>query len=257
MNSSASGWWRKTGDTLGAGHQRVPHRARVGVEALEDRQVPSQMVGNGPGLGVAAHVMMQRGGRIEPAAPHEIIRTGIAIKTPMFYELYTGRLDPGLNAREATARVTGRGLVLTGVMQGRINTKPTTDSEESYFAFGINRGSSKAIAPFPKEPNVIFDAVVVVNVETEGISASVTDLTKPRGTGTIDLSSGAVQVRGNVVQVVVPLDLLTPTATLPVRQWGVNLWPRTQPPPAGPETVASFVPENAMFRIAVPRGLGR
>jgi hypothetical protein len=143
------------------------------------------------------------------------------------------------------------------VVQGRINTSPSGEDQESYYVFGINRGSSRAVAPFPGRPNVIFDAVVSVDVEGEGISASVTDLTKPRGTGTTELPGDAFRVRGNQVRVVVPLALLTPTATVPVDQWGINLWPRSALPPADFHTVASFVPENATFRVAARGGPGR
>lgn len=258
MASATSRWWGATGGGLGAERKRSPRRARLELETLEGRQVLSSMAGHG--LDVAAHVMTRDDGRIAAAAFREIIRTGFAIKTPRFYELFTGRRDPGLNAREATARVVRGNLVLTGTMQGRINTSPAGEEQESYYVFGINRGSSQAIAPFPGRPNVIFDAVVAVSVESEGVSASVTDLTKPPGTGTTDLPASAVRVQGKRVRVVVPLSLLltpTPTPTLPLTLWRVNLWPRTELPPAGPETVASFVPENAMFRILVPRGQRR
>jgi hypothetical protein len=194
--------------------------------------------------------------RLAAARSRVVIRVGMAGKAPAFYESYTGRRDPGLNARQATARVTRQGLELTGTLQGRIDTSPSGEDQESYYVFGINRGSSQAVAPFPGRPNVIFDAVVSVNVEAEGISAAVTDLTKPRGTGTTDLPAGAFRVRGNQVRVVVPLDLLTPTATLPVAQWRVNLWPRSALPPADFHTVASFVPENATFLVAARRGRG-
>jgi hypothetical protein len=185
------------------------------------------------------------------ARSHAIIRTGLAVKAPQFYEFYTGRSDPGLDARMATARAARGTLTLSGVMQGPINTSPASEDLESYYVFGINRGSSSAVAPFPGRPNIVFDAVVTVSVETEGISASVTDLTRPRGQGTTDLPASSVHIRGNRVTVSLPLSDLTATAASPVNRWGVNLWPRSELPPADFHSVASFVPENALFPIAV------
>jgi hypothetical protein len=192
-----------------------------------------------------------------PAAPHAVARPGLAAKAPQFYEFFTGRRDPGLNARMATARA-GRGVLnLAGVMRGAIDTHPATPDGSSFYVFGVDRGTTAVTAPFPGRPNVKFDAVVAVSVQPSGITASVTDLAHPGGPLVTTLDPSAARVRGDRVQVSVPLGLLTADAALPVRGWGINLWPRTALPPKGDfHTVASFVPEDATFPVAVA-GRGR
>lgn len=247
-------WWAVRRSILAGNHRRKANKIRAEVEILEGRQVLSRLIG--PGLEMADR------GRHRPAVElrsprmersHELIQVGFALKAPRFYEFYNGRMDPGLNVRLATARVRRGMLVLSGVMQGRINTSPSGEEQKSIFVFGINRGTGSTIAPFPGRPNIIFDAVVSVNVEAAGITGAVTDFTRPRNEGTVILPARAVRVRGHRVIVAVSLADLTPTAALPVNRWGINLWPRTELPPRGDfHTVASFVPENATFPIAVP-----
>ena len=245
--------WMGRSRTQDHNRRRKANKARAEVEALEGRQVLSHLVGHGLEMAHHGHhgqAIALPSLRMERS--HEVIRAGIAVKAPQFYEFYTGRMDPGLNARLSTARVSHGSLVLTGVMQGPINTSPTGEDQESYFVFGVNRGTGSVIAPFPNRPNVIFDSVVSVNVEEEGITGTVTDFTKPRGEGTTTLPADSVRVRGAMVRVSVPLSLLEPTAARPVNQWGINLWPRSELPPADFHTVASFVPEDATFPVAVP-----
>src|SRR4029078_13607999 len=99
---------------------------------------------------------------------------------PHYFEIFDNiGKRPDLNV--VRARVTldeGRDLlVFTGRMQGKINSAPSSPSQNSLYVFGVNRGSPGAIAPFALRQGVRFDAVVVVSINNvTGISAAVVDI---------------------------------------------------------------------------------
>jgi hypothetical protein len=179
---------------------------------------------------------------------HGVIKVGFATKSPRFYEIYTGPKRGDLDAVKATATLINhdQALVLTGKMAGKIDTSPAGVSDQSFYVFGINRGGAAAIGPFKNRPDVRFDAVVVVSVTPSGTTAAVNDLKSGVRTS---LPDSALTIRGNTVQVVVPAGLL-PSTGVPISQYRVNLWPRSALPPAGDNTIASFVPEFTTFRVA-------
>src|SRR5262245_18088479 len=205
-----------------------------------------------PGNPPAGPSQVQRVDR--PVKLQELVGVGVAFKRPHYYEAFNAiGSRPDLNAVKLTARVNPRmGLVLTGWMQGRIKLNSATASPQAFYVFGVDRGG-QTIAPFPGRPGVKFNAVVAVAVTSSGISGSVIDLATGACT---NLSAQSIQIRGNKVKVTVPLGLLPVPAgsTSSLRDYGVNLWPRSALPPADFTTVASFVPENSMLRIAVPSG---
>lgn len=184
-------------------------------------------------------------------------------KTPQFYEFYVGPQRDDLNVVAASARFQpGKGLVLRGEMAGKIDRTPATSADDSFYVFGINRGSAHAVAPFFNRPGVVFDAVVVVSVTHDsGVSAAVVDLTTGRRT---TLAAGSVKIEGREVRVTVdPSVLPVPAGGKPMSQWTFNLWPRSSlanPTPTTaqphPSFVASFIPENAMAPIQGPGGHG-
>ncbi|HWE38018.1 MAG TPA: hypothetical protein VG406_15715 [Isosphaeraceae bacterium] len=213
---------------------------------LESRLALSHMHG-------VPHPAMVEVARAQPSP------TGVVTKAPNFYELFAGPQRAELDVVRASGRfVPGKGLVFTGTMAGRINRHPSDPSQSSFYAIGINRGSSSAIAPFTNRPNVIFDAVVAVEVQPQGISAILVDLTAPPGTAPTQLPAGSARVNGRQVQVTVdPALLPTPPGGVPLTQFTFNLWPRSSlsmaPLPDGRSVVASFIPEDGMAPIAFPR----
>jgi hypothetical protein len=183
--------------------------------------------------------------------------SGQVQKAPNFYEFYVGPKRADLDVVAASARVQpGKGLTLTGRMVGNIDQNPATSADDSFYVFGINRGSAKAVTPFFGRPNITFDAVVVVSVTHDsGVSASVRDLTTGAAT---TLPPGSVKIDGPNVRVTLdPALLPTPAGGVPLSQYTFNLWPRSSL--ANPTStitghdsfVASFVPENAMAPIRV------
>jgi hypothetical protein len=143
-------------------------------------------------------------------------------------------------------------------MEGKINTHPATSADDSFYVFGVNRGSAQAITPFFNRPGVTFDAVVVVSItHDQGITASIRDFTTGQAT---NLSPSSVRISGSQVRVIVDPSLLpTPAGGVPLSQYRFNLWPRSSlsnpaPNPNHDSFVASFIPENAMARISVPHG---
>jgi hypothetical protein len=239
----APGW------NLSARSRRASSKVVVTVESLEGRRLPSMMMLPSPGAPASYTGMggAGNGGGSSQSAAGTTIKVGSATKKPHFYELYTGPMRPDLDAVAATANLTDHNqrLVLTGTMAGKIDRSPTVAADQSFFVFGINRGSATNPGPFPDRPDIRFDAVVAVSVVMGGIGASTTDLI----TGvTSSLPASAVSVRGKMVTVVVPTSLL-PSTGFALNQYRVNLWPRSELPPADFHTVASFVPETTTFRV--------
>jgi hypothetical protein len=183
---------------------------------------------------------------------------GVVTKAPHFYEFYVGPQRAELDVVRASGRlVPGKGLVFTGTMAGRIDRHPSDPSQSSFFAIGIDRGSPMAIAPFTNRPNIVFDAVVAVEVQPQGVSAILVDLTAPQGTPPTQLPAGSARVMGRQVQVTVdPALLPTPPGGVPMTQFTYNLWPRSSlsmaPLHNGGSVVASFIPEDGMAPIAFP-----
>ena len=123
--------------------------------------------------------------------------SGVVRKAPHFYEAYTGPKLAELNAVGATAKLMRNGnFVFTGTNQGKINQAPAV------YVWGIDRSGSLGPGPFTNRPNIRFDAVVVVTLDTSHhLSAKVVDLAS--GTPT-DLPAGAARIRGKTVSVTVP-----------------------------------------------------
>ena len=209
MNASRRWSVRPFGFGAGfAGRARRPGRREFEVEAMEGRALLSRMglgAGHGPAQGEISALSSDGNAKDVVAA------SGMARKLPMFYPFYTGPRVPYLNVVSGSGQIVGnQTLVLTGTMAGRIPTSPRSESQESYFVFGLNRGGA-AVAPFFQRPGVRFDSVVVVSVEAEGVSARLVRFDAPGSP--VALPAGSVSVRNNVVQVKVPLSLIpVPTA---------------------------------------------
>jgi hypothetical protein len=170
--------------------------------------------------------------------------SGIVTKSPHFYESYTGPKLAELNAVKASAMLSSSGtFTFTGTNQGPIKTAPAV------FVWGIDRSGNLPPGPFTGRPNVKFDAVVVVSLDSSLTpTATVMDLT--HGT-TATLPAGSAHVSGRTVSVTVPESLLPSTGLAP-SQYRFNYWPEDGGPPVS-SSVASFAPENTTAQVGLTR----
>jgi hypothetical protein len=170
--------------------------------------------------------------------------TGIVTKAPHFYEFYTGPKWAELNAVKASGELSRRGsFIFTGTNQGRINQAPAV------YVWGIDRSGNLSPGPFMNRPNIRFDAVVIVKLDSSLTpSASVVDLANGKAT---DLPSGSAQIHGRTVTVTVPTSLL-PSTGLPMSQYRFNYWPEDGGPPIS-SSVASFLPEFTTVQVGTTR----
>jgi hypothetical protein len=223
---------RNRGRELG---KRTGRDAAVSVESLEGQtllSVYSSLYGPvGPPVAVAhAH---------QPLHGHTL--PGVVTKTPHFYQFYTGPKWAGLNAAKASVELSADGstFTFTGTNQARINRAPAV------YVWGIDRSPNPPPSPFQGRPNVQFDAVVVVRLDSSLTpSAQVVDLST--GTSTA-LPVRSASLSGRSVSVVVPSSLL-PSTGLATSQYRFNYWPEDDGPPVS-SSVASFAPENSTAQV--------
>jgi len=182
--------------------------------------------------------------RVREASGSQQRASGVVRKAPHFYEFYTGPKLAELNAVGASARLMRNGnFVFTGMNQGRITQAPAV------YVWGIDRSGNLTPGPFTNRPNIRFDAVVIVSLDSSNnLSARVVDLAN--GTAT-DLSPGAARIHGRTVSVTVSSSLL-PSTGLSLSHYRFNYWPEDGGPPIS-SSVASFAPEFSTARVGSAR----
>jgi hypothetical protein len=177
---------------------------------------------------------------------HELQKgpSGIVTKSPKFYPFYTGPKWPELNAVKASAELMSSGtFVFTGTNQGTINKAPAV------YVWGLDRNGNLPPGPFTGRPNVKFDALVVVRLDSSLTpTATVMDLTN--GT-TTNLPAGAASIHGRTVKVTVASSLLPSTGLAP-SQYDFNFWPEDGGPPIS-SSVASFLPETTNAQVGMAK----
>ncbi len=195
--------------------------------------------------------------QVADARSHEpLFSNGFAAKkAPHFYPFYTGPQRPELNGIQASGKVQGKNLVLTGTVDGPIVTKPKTADLGEIYSFAVDRGDAGKIGPYPGRPQIRFDAIVNVMITDKSTTATVaatTPSTNQPGVKPTKLVTKAVTIKGPTVTVTVPLSNL-PSNGYPDDQWNVNFFARS--PKGRPDfhSVASFTPEHTMFQIFVKR----
>jgi len=154
-----------------------------------------------------------------------------------FYPLFTGEQRAALDPIQATGEFTASVDTLTFTA---LTAGPIQSGQDNFYIWGVNRGSATS-APFPQEPNVIFDAVVVVHVLPEGgVNASVTLLPGAAA----PLNASAVQIDGAKITVSIPASILPSTGSSPSGyRW--DFW--TRDAVGGPTSqLAKFIPDNAL-----------
>ncbi len=160
-----------------------------------------------------------------------------------FYRDYTGPQRPALNAIGADGSFVSasQSISLIARMAG-----PVFTGGPNYFVWGIDRGGATN-APFPDEPNVKFNAVVVVTADPANGTAL---------TAVVNLLNGAppqpvasALLAPDAIQVVVPASALPATGTITAAQYRWNLWPRSGLGGTPAAQIASFIPDNALATL--------
>jgi hypothetical protein len=167
--------------------------------------------------------------------------TGIVTKAPHFYQFYTGPKWAELNAVKAGGELSPSGtFTFTGTVQGAINKAPAV------YVWGVDRNGNLPAGPFTDRPNVKFDALVIVSLNSAlKPTATVDDLAS--GTSTV-LPSSSVSIHGHTVKVSVSASLLPSTGLAP-SQYRFNFWPEDGVTPVSSSVVASFAPENTTVQV--------
>jgi hypothetical protein len=161
------------------------------------------------------------------------------------YVDYTGPVRPALTALRAGARYVSASQmwILDAQMAG-----PVFTGGPNFYVVGINRGGA-APAPFPDEPNVIFDSVATVTADPANgttLTASVT-LLKPAGGPALPAS--AVLLAPDTIELTIPLSSL-PSDGFAITAYTWNLWPRNGVGGVPAAQIASFIPQNAVAPFA-------
>ena len=208
--------------------------AAIGVESLEGRALlsgPSAYPIYGP-----PPVTMPRG----PAANGNQHASGIVTKAPHFYSVYTGPKLAELNAVKASAKLAKNGsFTFTGTNAGAIKKGPAV------YVWGIDRSGHLSPGPFTGRPNIKFDAVVVVSLDSS-LTATARVIDESSGVTTV-LPSGSVSIHGRTIAVTVAGSLLPSTGLTP-SHYRFNYWPEDGGPPAS-SSVASFAPERTTAQV--------
>jgi hypothetical protein len=168
--------------------------------------------------------------------------SGIVKKAPHFYNVYTGPRLAELNAVKASAKLAANGsFTFTGTNAGAIMSGPAV------YVWGIDRSGHLPPGPFTGRPNIKFDAVVVVALDSSLTpSGKVIDVSSGVTTA---LPAGSVAIRGRTITVTVAGNLLPSTGLSP-SHYRFNYWPEDGGPPAS-SSVASFAPERTTAQVGV------
>jgi hypothetical protein len=175
-----------------------------------------------------------------PAANGNHHASGIVKKAAHFYQVYTGPKLAELNAVKATALLAANGnLTFTGTTAGAIKTGPAV------YVWGIDRSGNLSPGPFTGRPNIKFDAVVVVSLDTSR-TATAEVIDESSGVMTA-LPAGSVSIHGRTIAVKVAGNLLPSTGLTP-SHYRFDYWPEGGVAPTS-SSVASFTPERTTAQV--------
>ena len=175
-----------------------------------------------------------------PAAP--LFRFTEAAGT--FYKDYTGPQRPAISAvgADGSFSTSTQNITVIAKMAG-----PVFTGGPNFYVWGFDRGTaSSRTAPFPDEPVVKFDAVLVVTADPAN---------SPIVTGVINLLNGSapqpvfpILVAADTIQVTFPASMMPSTGAAPA-QYTWNLWPRSGVGGTAAAQIASFIPDNLMVNL--------
>ncbi len=163
-----------------------------------------------------------------------------------YYALATGPLRPSLDVIGATGAYNTSAATIT--LRAKL-AAPVVLGGPNYYVWGLDRGGA-TFAPFPGEPKVLFNVVIVETVQANGSYDSVVSTL---GTGALSttLPPTATAIANDTIAVTFPASLVPSTGLSPnAYLW--NLWPRSGVGAADAKTqLASFAPENAVLPLVV------
>lgn len=159
----------------------------------------------------------------------------------LFFAPFIGLKRPALDPIEATGEFSAANNTLTFTA---LAAGPIATGQDNYFAWGIDRGNA-AIAPFTGEPNVKFNALLVVEAQAEGgLNVSIN---LGKGLPFTQLPASDARIDGNKITVSIPATVLPSTGLQPSGMlW--NLWTQDQLQAVTPH-VAAFIPDNQMVPL--------
>jgi hypothetical protein len=148
-----------------------------------------------------------------------------------------------LDVISTSVMLQGSNLLFSATLNAPINTTP-----DAFYVWGVDRGTRPSPGNFASLglPNIIFDAVVIVQNEGTGVVNDLTGVDSP-----FTLPAGSVTSSGNTIDAVVPLSAL-PSRGFSVSSYGWNLWPRWGGIPFSDAQIADFAPDAADALVNVP-----
>lgn len=160
-----------------------------------------------------------------------------------FYRDYTGPRRAALSALAAGGVFFSQ--TQTIAFYAKMNG-PILDGNVNTYVIGIQRGAA-ANHPFPDEPNVNFDAVVIVT--SDPVSGALKATATALGPGAVaqPLAAPALAAPDTFI-VSVPAALLPSTGLAP-DHYTWNLWPRNGLGGTPAAQIASFIPDDAMSTL--------
>jgi hypothetical protein len=161
------------------------------------------------------------------------------------YVDYTGPVRPALTALRAGARYVAASQmwILDAQMAG-----PVFTGGPNFYVWGINRGGAGP-APFPDEPNVVFDSVATVTADPANGTALTASVTLLKPAGGPALPASAVLLAPDTIELTIPLSSL-PSDGFPITAYTWNLWPRNGVGGVPAVQIASFIPQNMVALFA-------
>jgi hypothetical protein len=159
------------------------------------------------------------------------------------YVDYTGPVRPALTALRAGARyvAASQTWILDAQMAG-----PVFTGGPNFYVWGINRGGAAPPAPFPDEPNVLFDSVATVTADPANGTALTASVTILKPAGGPALPASAVLLAPDTIELTIPLASL-PADGFAITAYTWNLWPRSGLGGTPAAQIASFIPQNAVL----------
>jgi hypothetical protein len=175
-----------------------------------------------------------------PTAPAGPFFTVTQTAAQSAYVDYTGPQRPALSALRAGGRYVS--AAQTWIFDAQM-AGPVFTGGPNFYVLGINRGGAGP-APFPNEPNVIFDAVATVTADPANGTALTAAITLLKPAGGPPLPASAVLLAPDTFELTIPLASLPPDG-FAITAYTWNLWPRSALGGTPAAQIASFIPQNA------------
>jgi hypothetical protein len=178
---------------------------------------------------------------VPAAAPTSPFFTITQTASQSAYVDYTGPVRPAITALRAGGRyvAASQTWILDAQMAG-----PVFTGGPNFYVWGINRGGA-APAPFPDEPNVVFDSVVSVTGDPANGTALTASVTILKPAGGPAMPASAVLLAPDTIELTIPLASLPPDG-FAITAYTWNLWPRSGLGGTPAAQIASFIPQNAV-----------